>query len=489
MTIQLPNEIDTTSLRPRVAIGYDTVSGVHALADRTKRILIVGTRKSAAPVAANVPTNILRNSDGADYFGDGFPIDLAVRAARKANPRCQITAVAVDEEGGSTAAAVTVTFANNANADCACTITVGMRRVVFAVHNGDTPTVIATAARDAINADVTLGFTAARTNGVLTITWKTKGTSGNTVPVSATFSVKTTLVATTITLGAVELAGGATDPEIDNALAACASQRFHLIVALFTDDTNGGHLKDYLKDKGGGEIGFGQLGIQVINSILSDATGLADALNAPRNMVYAIKGCPAHFGEIAGAVAGVMASETDPARPYNTLELVGITAPAVENRWIDSEQETLLTSGCAPLVVGPGDTVRIQRAVSTYTKNASNITDRSLLDVTTLQCLDAVRDDLTLMFTTRYGRSTWAEDDDESRLPASVARPKQIKQSILETMRVEESLGIVQKVEAHADDIIVEKVGADCHFEVPVQVVDGLQAVLGKLTLVIPFAA
>ena len=72
----------------------------------------------------------------------------AARAARRANPRCQITAVAVDEEGGSTAASVTVTFANNALVDCACVITVGMRRIVFAVHAGDTPTVIATAGSD-----------------------------------------------------------------------------------------------------------------------------------------------------------------------------------------------------------------------------------------------------------------------------------------------------------------------------------------------------
>ena len=137
MSITLPNDIDRTSRRPRTAIGFDPISGVEALASRARRILLVGQRRSAGTVAANVPTDLFRPTDAAGAFGDGSMIDLAARALFKANPRAQLTAVAVDDDGAGTAASQTVTFANNALVDCACTLRVGMRRITFAVVAGD----------------------------------------------------------------------------------------------------------------------------------------------------------------------------------------------------------------------------------------------------------------------------------------------------------------------------------------------------------------
>jgi len=484
MSIVLPNEIDRTSRRPRTAIGFDAVSGVEALASRARRILLVGQRRSAGTVAANVPTDLFRPTDAAGAFGDGSMIDLAARALFKANPRAQVTAVAVDDDNAGTAASQTITFANNALVDCACTIRVGMRRVTFAVNAGDTPTVQATAARDKINGDVTLGFTAARTNGVLTITWKHKGTCGNGMQLEVGFSVATALVATTATRGAASLANGATDPEVDDALAACAGERYHLIGLLFSDSTNGGHLKTHVNDQGAGEVAFGELGIQVVNGALSTATTLASALNGPRNLVFAINSSPANYGEIVGALVGVMASETDPARPYNTMVLPGITAPTVDKRWAVTEQDTLLNGGVSPLIVGPADAVQIQRAVVSYVLNAQSIADYSQFDCTIIQSFDAIRDDLKLMFTTRYGRSKWADDDAESNLPADVATPSAVKQSILEVMRAEERLGIVQHVEANAASVVVERVDTSCVFSVPADIVPGLHEILGKVVLI-----
>ena len=92
--------------------------------------------------------------------------------------------------------------------------------------------------------------------------------------------------------------------------------------------------------------------------------------------------------ELAAAYAAVAASEEDPARPLNTLELSGIAVPAVADRLGRKKQEVMLKNGPTPLEFGTGDVVQIVRAVSTYTRNAIGATDISLLDMTTIRTLD-----------------------------------------------------------------------------------------------------
>ncbi len=65
-----------------------------------------------------------------------------------------------------------------------------------------------------------------------------------------------------------------------------------------------------------------------------------------------------------------MASEEDPARPLNTLQLKALDVTALASRPGRNEQENALHNGLTPFVVGAGDKVQIVRAISTYTKNA-----------------------------------------------------------------------------------------------------------------------
>ncbi|STJ90098.1 tail sheath protein [Escherichia coli] len=56
-----------------------------------------------------------------------------------------------------------------------------------------------------------------------------------------------------------------------------------------------------------------------------------------------------------------------------------------------NEQESALHNGLTPVEVGPGNTVQIVRAVSTYTVNAQGVVDVSLLDITSIRTLDYTR--------------------------------------------------------------------------------------------------
>ncbi|EPB9480733.1 phage tail protein, partial [Escherichia coli] len=87
----------------------------------------------------------------------------------------------------------------------------------------------------------------------------------------------------------------------------------------------------------------------------------------------------------------VMASEEDPARPLNSLALSGLDVVAMSQRESRNEQESALHNGLTPVEVGPGNTVQIVRAVSTYTVNAQGVADVSLLDITSIRTLDYTR--------------------------------------------------------------------------------------------------
>lgn len=482
--MQLPNDIDLTSRRPRTAIGYDTSSGVKTTSDRTRRVLLVGRRTSAGSVAANVPTDLLRETDAELYFGPGSEIDVMAKGAFIAYRFARITAVAVNDANGATAASQTLTFATAATAACAGVLRVGDDSLTIAVADGDAATVVAQALVDAADAVPTLPFTITRNNGVATITWKNAGTGGNGVPVSFAFSLSTALVSTTATPGGATLAGGLTDPSIATALAACAGRRYHLIALAFADATNGGHAQSYVEEMGDAENGVGQIVIQAVNAGLSTSTTLAASLNGARSLVFSVEGSSSPAAKIAAAVAATMSSETDPARPYNTLPVKGVGVPAVDKRWTKVEQDTLLAGGCSPLIANASEVMTIQRAVSTRVKNDAGLPEYTLFDITIIQSLDYVRDLLMLMFSQRYARSKWADDGNDGLLPSDVATPAKIKADVLAILRSAEREGVVQNVGDLATDVVVEKVGTACHMSIPADVVDGLHELLGKLVLI-----
>ena len=86
--------------------------------------------------------------------------------------------------------------------------------------------------------------------------------------------------------------------------------------------------------------------------------------------------------EVLGAFVGQCASaiEIDPARPLQTLELVGITAAPAGKRFTLTEKQTLLTNGIATCYTQSGY-MRIERAITTCIKtNAFGDADVSYLD-------------------------------------------------------------------------------------------------------------
>lgn len=214
-----------------------------------------------------------------------------------------------------------------------------------------------------------------------------------------------------------------------------------------------------------------------LTSTLSAATTLATSLNSGAISLAVLPGTESTPREVACAYAAMIASEEDPSRPLNTLVLKGIKVPPVTKRLGRTEQETALANGVTPLEVGPGDTVQIVRAVSTYTKSAAGASDVSLLDLTTMRSLYFVRNACRERIRLRFPRAKLS-----SKTPAAV------RGELLDVLKKLEELEIVEDVDANADGLVVERSSQDVNrlnATIPTDIVNGLHVFAGRIDLLL----
>ncbi|ASN72831.1 putative tail sheath protein [uncultured Caudovirales phage] len=190
-----------------------------------------------------------------------------------------------------------------------------------------------------------------------------------------------------------------------------------------------------------------------------------------------LPGTASTASQLAAGYASAAAFGEDPAKPLNTLVIKGIKVPPIASRLGRTEQETCLANGVTPLEVGPGDTVQIVRAVTTYTKAASGADDVALLDLTTIRTLYYVRQSSRDRVRLRFPRAKLS-----ARTPAAV------RGELLDVLKKLEELEIVENVDDNADALIVERSTQDpnrLNASIPVDIVNGLHVFAGRIDLLL----
>ncbi len=267
------------------------------------------------------------------------------------------------------------------------------------------------------------------------------------------------------------------EPDISDALAATALGGFTILVPAWFSQTALTALREHIAIFTDSIEQQGIVGVGAVTTTLSAATTLATSLNAGAITLAVLPGTSSTARQVAAAYAARIASEEDPARPLNTLVLTGIQVPPVASRLGRVEQETCLANGVTPLEVGPGDTVQIVRAVSTYTKSAAGADDVSLLDLTTIRTLYYVRQACRDRIRLRFPRSKLS-----SRTPAAV------RGELLDVLKKCEELEILEEVAANADALVVERSLQDANrlnASIPADVVNGLHVFAGRIDLLL----
>ncbi len=484
--ITLPTEIITSDKTPRTAVAFDRTSGVKQTVDTTREVLLVGMATTMGTgYSVSVPYELTREDDAAAIFGAGSMLDIAARAAFKANPFVLLHGVGVAEAG--TKATSTITFATTASGNTVHRLRAGGVEVLTEIATYDQITAIGDALVTAIaaqHAQTPLPFTAANANGVVTFTARNGGVHMNTYALRSAFDANVTTTATLsgTTMGAT--VAGVGSASVTAALAACTGERYHIIADLLGDSTSGAAMETHVDSESDGEHGHGEIFVQVVNNTQSTATTQALALNSNRGVLGAINTSETWAVNICAAMASAMSREEVATRPYNGMELEGVLPPPVEKRWTRTETRTMINNGVTPLFVKPGEDVAIMRAVSMGVKDSSGNYNYTCLDITKYQAFDYLRDAITLMFDTNYANARWADSDPDGLLPADVATPEKVTIDLIDVCRDAEADGIVSNVSDLEDEFVVEKVGTSCRFSVPAAIVDGMHEKLGKVVYI-----
>ncbi len=465
------DQIPASIRKPGKYFEFNTKLSVSTLPSNLQRVVVVGQRLSAGSTQALTPVDVFDDVQAAQQFGRGSIAHLMAKEAITANPYVQLTVIAVDDDDAGAAATGTITVAGTVTGLGVASVYVADTRVDVAVASDATVAQVAIDLTVAINRELDLPVTASNLDGVITITARHKGESGNGITISAA------VTAPGLTVTTADMKDGAIDPDLAPAFAAIFAAGYNLVAIPFTTAAALTALRNHLEAVGSPMEQRDALGFAGWPGSLAAGSTLADDINSGLISVAWHNGSVLTAGQIAAGYAAVVAAEEDPARPLNTLEIKGLDVTAVSDRPGRVEQENALYNGLTPLEVGPGNRVQIVRAITTYTKDAQGIDDVSLLDLTTMR---------TLHYTRKACRDRIALRFPREKLSSRTA--KRVRSELLDVLYKMEELEIVEEVAANAPGVVVERDLQDPNrldAKIPVDVVNGLHVFAGRIDLLL----
>lgn len=479
------NQIPVNIRVPGVYVEIDNSRALRGLFSIPVKILVIGQALAGTPGALGVPTPIVAPAQAAQLWGAGSMIAHMVAALRRANDYSEVLAIALADNGAAAAATATITFGGAVTAAGTYNLMIGGRRVQVGVASGASSATIAADVAAAVNADATLPVTASAAAGVVTLTARHEGECGNFIDVRHNHYDGERLP-TGMTAAIAGMAGGTANPLVQPALDAIGDDWVTDIVTPYTDAANLAAVEAKLATNFGPlkmQDGHAWAGAAGTHSALST---LGDSRNSPHLTVMGAKGSPTPPWEWAAALAGVAAyhAAIDPARPLQTLELPGILAPKLADRFTLTERNLLLFDGISTFRVDAGGRVVIERAITTYKTNAFGAADASYLDVETLKTLSFLRFDLRNLIAVRYPRHKLANDGTAFARGQAVVTPRVLRAEIIARFRQWEEAGLAEGIDQFKEDLIVERDAADpnrVNALIPPDLVNQLRVFAGQI--------
>lgn len=429
-----------------------------------QRALLIGQKLSAGSATADEPIFVSGTDAAVTLFGAGSQLARMVSAFRANDPFTELWCLPVVEPSGGDAAAGSLAFTGPASAAGTLTIYIAGQKVSVAVASGDTATEIGDAVEAAITALTSLPVTAANTDGTVALTAKWKGSTGNDIDVRLNYRGVLGGEATPAGVGVTvtEPTSGSGAPDLSGAITAMGDEPFDFIGHCFTDSTS----LDAIETELGPDTGRWAWNRRLYGHAFTSAAGsvstlstLGNARNDPHASIMGITGSPTPPWEVAGAFTARAAQAliNDPARPIQSLELVGVMAPAIADRQTLSERNVLLYDGVSVAYVNSDGSVRIGRAITTYQKNAYDVADDAWLDVNTPATLWTVLRRIEQRMTSKFPRHKLANDGTRFGPGQAVVTPKVIRAEIIALYRELEFDGLVENVDAFKANLIVER--------------------------------
>lgn len=449
----------------RVPLFYAEVDNSMANTATTDlKTLLIGQKTSDGKADPGKPVLVSSDSMGKELFGHGSVLAQMNSAYRANDTYGEVWAIPLEDASGGAKASGTYTITGTATATGTVYAYIGDTLVTTNVAIDDEATTIATNLAAAINAKIDLPVTAVAEEGVVTLNAKNAGILGNDIRLTLNLQGYAAGESTPEGVGidVVTMAGGTGIPDLTTAISAMGDEEYDFIAMPYADINSLDAFKEVMNDVSGRWSPLSQIYGHVY-SIKRDTIGNLQAFGSGRNDQHATviglePTAASQQIEVLGAYIARCAKSilNDPARPLQTLELIGITPAPEGERFTLSEKQTLLTSGVATTYVA-GGYMRIERAITTYQKNSFGDADNSYLDSETLHTLAYIIRQLKTCITSKYNRHKLANDGTRYGSGQAVVTPSVIRGELIAQYAKLEAKAIVEDADSFAQNLIVER--------------------------------
>lgn len=382
---------------------------------------------------------------------------------RKNNISTELWVLPVKEDSLGVQAKGTITITGTATESGILSLYIAGKLVSTTILESDTNTEIIQKISESINSNKTLPVIATAVENSITLTCKWKGLTGNDIDLRTNYLGENNgeITPAGIELKIVSMTGGLLNPSIDIALSSLGDEAFDFIGLPFTDSASLKSMQEFMNDTTGRWSWEKQIyghSFSVINKDVAEAQTFGSNLNDQHKTIVNLYKTPNPTWEVLGALLGQASNSLgiDPARPLQTLPLIGILSPNVKDLLDTTNRNTLLFNGIATINVVNGVS-QIERLVTNYQKDKYGNPDNSYLDVQTLFTSAYTIRNMRQVILQKYGRHKLADDGTRFAEGQPIVTPKVIRAELIALYFNFEQQGLVENADIFAKNLIVER--------------------------------
>lgn len=481
------NDVPAGIRVPFLYAEFDNSNAVQGAGVQPYNVLMIGQKLAAGTKNALEKFLITSAAQAKEYFGAGSQLAKMAAAYFAANKINELHCIALDDDGAAVKSSGSVLIGGAPTKAGTLKVYIAGKVASVAVSTTDSAADVATALAAAITADSDFNVTAV-VNGVtaeqVDFTAKNGGVVGDSIDIRVNYYVGDELPAG-LTATVTAMNGGATNPDVQDAIDILADDQFILWVTPYSDAANLTAIETELTERFGPIYQNDGYHLTGSRGTLSELNTLGDSRNSQFTLIKRCAGPSMPYEHMACVAGEVAASgQIDPSRPFQTLALPGILPEDDSEKLTLEERNILLNHGIATDKVAAGGVVRIERLITTYKQNPAGADDVSYLDLNTLLTLSYLRYDFRTFWLTKYPRHKLAGDGANFAPGQAIMTPKTAKAEAIGRFRLWEENGLVENIDQFKEQLIVERNSSDVNrldFLLPPDLVNQLRVVGAKI--------
>jgi len=432
-----------------------------ALVEPAKTV-IIGQMTSDGTATSGTYEQILSRESAIEKYGRGSMMAEMFSKWYEGNLASEVYGVALPDAPAATAAAQTITVTGAATEAGTVYLYINGEQLQVGVVSGATPTTVASSIETAIGTTTTAEdypVTAAATSGIVTLTAKNAGTVGNQIEIRQNLvSTETTPTGLTVTIA--DSVTGATDPDVDDIIAALPDDVLNWIISPYSDTTSVGKITDELDRRWGELVQLDGHAIIAYGGNAATVVSWGDNFNNEHlTVIDSGKNSPVaeYLWAVAFAAPIAYAAEVDAARPFRSLDIVGITGDTPSDKRKQTERNSLLNAGISTHIINDAGDVTIERCVTTYKTNAVGATDDSYQNLNTLTITSFLRQSLINHIETNFPRHKLADDSAPIPVGQAIVTPNVMRGSLYGLYSTWQSLFVVEDFDFFAENLVISR--------------------------------